>query len=199
VFDKAGATLEEKGLNANLGVMWNRWRGTYSLTKDGVAVAAVDQDIHLIGTDQLTQSITNLAPKGNVEYIGRASATSPTLNVNGETLVGTQTFHAGLNFSGLSGGSGIELTHLNISTDFGDMKVNLHLDNRLDLTSASGVAEMHGHCRNCIVGLPETRMDGFSTINIVGNNAEGIFGSYNLTGEGTAISGSYVGSEATLR
>jgi hypothetical protein len=149
----------------------------------------------LIGAGQLTQNIMSLAPKGNVEYVG-TSATSPTLTVGGNTLVGTQTFHAGLNFSGLSAGGGIELNHLNISTDFGKMKVNMRLANRLGLTSAKGVAEMHGHCRGCSGSRWRiTQMDGFSTVNIVGDNAEGIFGSYNLTGDNAAISGSYVGSE----
>jgi len=199
VFDKGDATLAESGLDADLGVLWNRWNGNYSLTKDGVAVASLDTNIHLIGTNQLTQNITSLAPKGDVEYVG-TSATSPTLTVGENTLVGTQTFHAGLNFSGLDGGRGIELTHLSISTDFGEMKVDMHLENTLDLTSAKGVAEMHGQCEGCTgFRFERTDMNGFSTVNIVGDNAEGIFGSYNLTGEGAAISGSYVGSEVVPR
>jgi hypothetical protein len=199
VFDKGNATLAESGVDTNLGVLWNRWNGNYSLTKDGVAAASLDSNIHLIGADQLIQNIMSLAPKGNVEYVG-TSATSPTLTVGANTLVGTQTFHAGLNFSGLNAGGGIELNHLNISTDFGEMKVNMRLENTLDLTSAKGVAEMHGHCRGCNgPNWRVTQMDGFSTVNIVGDNAQGIFGSYNLTGDNAAISGSYVGSEIVTR
>ena len=197
VFDKGNATLAESGVDANLGVLWNRWNGNYSLTKDGVAVASLDSNIHLIGAEQLTQNIMSLAPKGDVEYIG-TSATSPTLTVGGNTLVGTQTFHAGLNFSGLAGGRGIELSHLNIETDFGDIEVDMHLENTLDLTSAKGVGEMRGYCSGCTGSSQQrTEMNGFSTVNIVGDNAQGIFGSYNLTGEGAAISGSYVGSEVS--
>ena len=199
VFDKGDAMLVESGVDANLGVLWNRWNGNYSLTKDGAAVSSLDPNIHLIGAEQLTQNIMSLAPKGDVEYVG-TSATSPTLTVGGNTLVGTQTFHAGLNFSGLAGGRGIELNHLNIETDFGDIEVDMHLENRLDLTSAKGVGEMHGYCSGCAgVGQQRTEMNGFSTVNIVGDNAQGIFGSYNLTGEGAAISGSYVGSEVVTR
>ena len=197
VFDKGGATLAESGADANLGVLWNRWNGNYSLTKEGVEVASLDPNIHIIGADQLTQNIMSLAPKGDVEYVG-TSATSPTLTVGENTLVGTQTFHAGLNFSGLNGGRGIELNHLNITTDFGEIKVRMHLENTLDLTGANGVAEMHGHCRGCTdFRFQRTEMNGFSTVNIVGDNAQGIFGSYNLTGEDAAISGSYVGSEVS--
>ena len=199
VFDKGNATLAESGVDTNLGVLWNRWNGNYSLTKDGVAVASLDSNIHLIGAEQLTQNIMSLAPKGDVEYIG-TSATSPTLTVGGNTLVGTQTFHAGLDFSGLAGGRGIELSHLNIETDFGDIEVDMHLENTLDLTSAKGVGEMRGYCSGCAgVGQQRTEMNGFSTVNIVGDNAQGIFGSYSLTGEGAAISGSYVGSEVVTR
>ncbi len=199
VFDKGSAILAESGADTNLGVLWNRWNGNYSLTKEGVAVASLDPNIHIIGADQLTQNIMSLAPKGHVEYVG-TSATSPTLTVGGNTLVGTQTFHAGLNFSGLAGGRGIELSHLNIETDFGEMKVGMHLENTLDLTTAKGIAEMHGHCRGCTNSRFQTiEMNGFSTVNIVGDNAQGIFGSYNLTGEGAAISGSYVGSQVTPR
>ena len=196
VFDKASATLAESGADMSLGVMWNRWNGNYSLTKDGVAVASLDSNIHIIGADQLTQNIMGLAPKGDVEYVG-TSATNPTLTVGGNTLVGTQTFHAGLNFSGLNGGRGIELSHLNIETDFGGMIVDMHLENTLDLTTAKGMAVMHGYCSGCAsISLQTTEMNGFSTVNIVGDNAQGIFGSYNLTGDDAAISGSYVGSEA---
>ena len=195
VFDKASATLAESGADMSLGVMWNRWNGNYSLAKDGAAVASLDSNIHIIGADQLTQNIMSLAPKGDVEYVG-TSATNPTLTVGGNTLVGTQTFHAGLNFSGLNGGRGIELSHLNIETDFGDMTVDMHLENTLDLTTAKGVAVMHGYCSDCTnISLQTIEMNGFSTVNIVGDDAQGIFGSYNLTGDDAAISGSYVGSE----
>lgn len=196
VFDKASATLAESGADMNLGVMWNRWNGNYSLTKDGVAVVSLDPNIHIIGADQLTQNIMSLAPKGDVEYVG-TSATNPTLTVGGNTLVGTQTFHAGLNYSGLNGGRGIELSHLNIETVFGDMAVDMHLENTLDLTTAKGMAVMHGYCSGCTnISLQTIEMNGFSTVNIVGDDAQGIFGSYNLTGDDAAISGSYVGSEA---
>ena len=196
VFDKGNATLAESGVNTNLGVMWNRWQGDYRLNRKGVLVSSLDPNIHLIGAEQLTQNILSLAPKGSVEYIG-AGATNPTLSIAGNTLVGSQTFHAGLNFSGLIAGRGIELDHLSIATDFGEMKVGMQLENSIHLTSTNGIANMQGLCFGCTGnGSQPLEMNGSSTINVVGDNAQGIFGSYNLTGNGVDISGTYIGTEA---
>ena len=195
VFDKGNATLAESGVNTNLGVMWNRWQGDYRLNRKGVLVSSLDPNIHLIGAEQLTQNILSLAPKGSVEYIG-AGATNPTLSIAGNTLVGSQTFHAGLNFSGLIAGRGIELDHLSIATDFGEMKVGMQLENSIHLTSTNGIANMQGLCFGCTGnGSQPLEMNGSSTINVVGDNAQGIFGSYNLTGDGADISGTYIGGE----
>ena len=76
----------------------------------------------------------------------------------------------------------------------------MQLENSIHLTSTNGIANMQGLCFGCTGnGSQPLEMNGSSTINVVGDNAQGIFGSYNLTGNGVDISGTYIGTEKKLK
>ena len=189
VFDRSSATLEESGIDTELGVIWNRWNGDYSFTKDGVAITPVDPNIHIIAAEQLTQDITSLTLKGEVNYTGTGGS-GPTLRIGGNTLTGTQEVYAQIDFAG---GSGVQVEQLNIIADFGVASADIYLTSLTSISSANATLNMSGFCNGCGAGSPV--LQGFSTINVVGDNAQGVFGAYNLTGDGASISGSYVAAE----
>ncbi len=86
----------------------------------------------------------------------------------------------------------------NLSADFGVATVDMCLTDTVQLTSVNELVDMHGSCRGC-GRHPVVSVQGVSTINLVGENAEGVSGAYSLTGHGRVVSGSYVAAEQVKR
>ena len=195
IFDKATATLAENGSDTNFGILWERWNGRYTYTEGGGAIASLDSNIHIIGAEQLTQNVTSLGSKGTVQYIG-TGGTSPTMLTSmGNKLVGTQTVTVGLDFANVASGQ-VFVTAFNVQADFGAAAVvDINPLSFPSITGNNGTFDIQGTCNGTECGGTAVGMSGFTTINLVGDQAQGVFGAYNLGGRGNAVSGSYVAEE----
>lgn len=196
IFDKGTATLAaDSGSEATLGVVWNRWNGSYLHTLNGVAVNSLDNNIHLIASNALTQS---LPTSGLVNYTG-TGGTNPTFTGATGNMVGTQTVSATIDYIGN------EVLTLDIATTFPDAtSVNAYLagtSGNTFIVSGGNVYIMNGDCMGVGCGGNGAVLSGAASVNMVGPNAEGIYGIYNLTsGTGeNAVSGSYLATDGSIQ
>jgi len=191
VFDRNTATLAEKGMDATLGVLWNRWQGNYTYTRNGTRVSTLDDNMHLIASEGFTSSLPG-SPRGTVSYYF-AGGTSPTIaGVNGKK-VGTQNLVALIDYTTN------ELIAFQLDLSFADASIAADSQTAQFLTATSGnVVLIGGACTGAGCGNNGGFYNGNATINLVGPNAEGIYGSYNMTSGGSgenAVSGSYLATE----
>lgn len=191
VFDQGSAVLAESGTDTTLGVLWNRWSGSYTHTQNGTAVVSLDNNMHVIGSELLTQ---NLPASGVVNYES-TGGTSPTFDGATGAQVGTQFVTATIDFEVM------EVMALDIDATFSDATINASLTNTSGnfISGASGnVYSVSGPCVDtggC--GANGLFVSGEASVNFVGTQAEGIYGIYSLssgTGE-NAVSGSYLATE----
>lgn len=191
-FDSTGGSLVESGQDQSLGVVWNRWTGGYTLTENGIDVPYTG-DIHLIGAAQLTAT---LPTAGTVSYQSSAG-TAPTFIGPGGNLTGTQNVAFDVNY--LDG----SITNLSVTASFagGDITAtSIASPTSGDFIAAgsttvllAGVCPL-ALCSNAVGG--DTLMDGSISINLVGANAEGAFGSYGLSDwTSTTVTGSYLATQ----
>ncbi|HHJ34943.1 MAG TPA: hypothetical protein ENJ87_04185, partial [Gammaproteobacteria bacterium] len=190
VFDKAAGTLAESGTNATLGVIWNRWSGGYTHTQSGMAVATLDNNLHMIGSTTLTQ---NLPPSGTINYTG-TGGTSPTFAGATGNQVGTQTVSAMIDYGVM------EVFTLDITATFSDATVNASLANTSGnnfIGAGGNIYSMNANCTGAGCGGNGGFLTGSASVNMVGPNAGGIYGIYSLTsGSGdNALSGSYLATD----
>ncbi len=197
VFDKAGATLAEQGKDTNLGVLWNRWSSGYTLTEMGTDVTTLGtesgNDIHLIGSENFTPDLAGLSGRGQVDYVS-TGGTSPTITGFAGSQVGTQTVTAQIDYaSGAVNNFQLDATFSNAA-----ISANLLTVEFLGGTSGNQVS-LIGSCvgAGCNSATP-VGFDGTASINLVGPNAEGIYGVYNLTNQENAVSGSYVATDTLV-
>jgi hypothetical protein len=183
--------LAESGTDTTLGVLWNRWSGSYTHTQNGTAVVSLDNNMHVIGSELLTQ---NLPASGVVSYES-TGGTSPTFDGASGAQVGTQFVTATIDFELM------EVMALDIDATFSDATINASLTNTSGnfISGASGnVYSVSGPCVDtggC--GANGLFVSGEASVNFVGTQAEGIYGIYSLssgTGE-NAVSGSYLATE----
>jgi len=193
VFDQNSATLVESGSDTTLGVLWNRWSGGYTFTEDGFNVPQGPQagnDIHLIGSDNITPNLAGLTGRGTVNYVN-VGGTNPTISGAAGNQVGTHTLNVSIDYATA------EITIFQLETTFGAaaaatiMRVNMQTTEFLTGTSGNTVS-LGGSCTGSGCGLNGGSVNGQASINLVGPNAEGIYGVYNLTNLENAVSGSYL-------
>ncbi len=188
VFDKSLATKVEFGSDAALGVLWNRWEGGYSYTENGQTLASLDNNIHLIGAEQLTQNV----PTAGMATYTSVGGTSPTIAGFAGNQVGTQTVTATIDY-----GAGGFVNDMSIQTVFPD-GTSMEGVNSLTTTALVGASTTIGLtvlCTGTCGAMTPVTGFGEATINLVGPNAEGIFGAYNMTtgitNEENTVSGTY--------
>ncbi|VAW52850.1 hypothetical protein MNBD_GAMMA06-1135 [hydrothermal vent metagenome] len=192
IFDSGTATLAESGKNETYGVLWNRWSGGYSLTQAGNPVTSLDGNLHMIGSADLTAV---LPVTGRISYSG-TGGTSPTFTGEQGVQVGTQAVTAEIDYGTM------EMVTLNITATFADASVNAGLSSpsgNTILGSDMNTYAVSGGCTGAGCGGNGGFLAGEASVNIVGNNAEAIYGTYNLTSSGNnnAVSGSYLAIDVT--
>lgn len=186
-FDSAGGTLIESGQDQNLGVVWNRWTGGYTLTEDGIAMPYIG-DMHLIGAAQLTAT---LPTAGSISYQSSAG-TAPTFIGPGGTLTGTQSVAFDVNY--LDGA----ITNLSVTASFagGDITAAPPATSGDIIQGNSTLVYLDGSCPAALCNGVDTLMYGSISINLVGANAEGAFGTYGLFNYAdTSVTGSYLATQ----
>lgn len=188
-FDKATAVLAESGMNSTLGVLWNRWTSGYTLVESGFDVnqngTVAGKDIHLIGSDNLTSSLTGLTARGLVNYVG-SGGTTPTMEGFAGSLTGTQALNVNIDYATA------EVTAFQLDINFSNAAISVTPSTVTFLSGVSGnQVGLAGSCTGTQCGANGGFVDGAATINLVGPNAEGIYGAYNLTNQENAVSGSY--------
>jgi len=200
LFDKGSAVLVDKGFDVTLGVIWNRWSGAYIYDDSGVALPRLlNSDMHIIGADNITP-VMPVAGRGLAVTYVSTGGTSPTMSNNVSTQTGTQTITATIDYVNQA------VTKFQLDVNFVNAQITTDVisgQSIVFLGATSGnVVPLIGTCTgtDCSAGGSGASVTGDATINLVGANAEGIFGVYNLlTTEpnlGNAISGSYLATEA---
>lgn len=182
-FDKNTASLSESGVdNFSLGVLWNRWTGNFTMTASGVLVTVLDNNIHIIGSNNITQA---LPTSGVVNYTG-VNGTSPTISGVAGNQVGTQTVSATVDF-GLA-----KIQSMNVTTTFNGAQIVANNSQSPAIITSPGGTQimMSGFCTGTGCGAGGS-VFGDATVTFVGQRAEGVFGSYNLVTTNNAVSGSY--------
>lgn len=188
VFDKAGATLVGSGADTKLGVLWNRWSSGYTLTLAGLDTTIAGSDMHLIGSDGLTPDFAALMASGRglVTYTN-TGGTLPTMTGLAGSQTGTQAVNATINFDTA------QVTDFQLDVNFGTDSYQVNVATPTYLTaSGRNPISLAGRCSGAICGLGGGTVAGNASINLVGPNAEGIYGAYNLTNTNNAVSGSYL-------
>jgi hypothetical protein len=199
-FDRSTAALIESGTDTTLGVMWNRWGSGYTLTEGGVDLTTVDsvsgKDIHIIGSDNITPNFAALTAVGGTVSYMNTGGTSPTIEGFAGSQVGTQTLNVSINYTNS------EVTVFDLGVNFGATSMNTSLSTitfisatRADSFNGVNLINLSGSCSGPGCGANGGFVSGETTINLVGPNAEGIYGSYNLTNQENAVSGSYLATE----
>ncbi len=197
IFDSAAATLVESGSDTTLGVLWNRWSSGYTFAEGGTDITVLGtesgNDIHLIGSDNITPDLAGLTGKGSVNYVS-SGGTSPTITgFSAANQTGTQTLSATINYAVA------EVTNFQLDVNFGATSMNVNASTVEFLTGTSGnMISLSGTCSGPECGLNGGGVNGQTSINLVGPNAEGIYGVYNLTNQENAVSGSYVATDASI-
>ena len=188
-FDSAGGSLVESGADQNLGVVWNRWTGGYTLTEDGIAMAYTG-DIHLIGAAQLS---TTLPVDVTVSYQGSAGTAPTFIGPDGTQLTGTQNVAFDINY--YSGGG--DITNLSVTASFAgsDITAAPPATSGDIIQGNSALVYLDGSCPAALCSV-DTQMYGSISINLVGVDAEGAFGSYGLSDwASTTVTGSYLATQ----
>lgn len=195
VFDKSASTLQESGSDISLGVLWNRWSSGYTFTEGGTDVpggSEAGSDIHLIGSDNITPNLTGLTGRGTVNY-SNTGGTRPTITGFAANQTGTQTIDASIDY-----GSAM-VTNFQLDVTFGATTMTTILLTPTSLSGTSGnPVSLTGTCSGPECGPMGGGVNGETTINLVGPNAEGIYGVYNLTSQDNAVSGSYLATDAAI-
>ncbi|MCK4705412.1 MAG: hypothetical protein KAT90_08035, partial [Gammaproteobacteria bacterium] len=155
--------------------------------------------IHLIGAEQLTQAVPTT---GLVTY-NSVGGTSPTIAGFAGNQVGTQTVTATINYDVAT------VDAMSVNTVFAN--INTTVTGTYDATmvaplgGASTTIGLAVACTGaCGANLTAATGSGTASINLVGPNAEGIFGSYNLTtattitGDENTVSGTYFATDQAL-
>lgn len=188
-FDKGSAVLAEQGENVALGVVWNRWSGGYSLDEGGTNITSLDNNLHLIGTDNLTAVVPS-GSRGTVNYQS-TGGTSPTITGSGVVTnqTGTTTVDATINYATA------EIESFNLVATFSNATMNTNLLTLTPLTGVTNQVSLSGGCSGTDCGANGLGVSGEATLNLVGPNAEGIYGSYNLTNLENSVTGNYVAEE----
>ena len=196
VFDKGAGTLQESGSDALLGVVWNRWSTGYTLTEDASDITTSGpvsgKDIHLIGTNNLTSTLPGAA--GGIVNYTSVGGTSPTIEGFAGSQVGTQTVTAEIDY-----GSNI-VNNFQVDVVFSNATISANLLTIENLTGVSGnTVSLIGSCSGAgCNSATAVGFDGSASINLVGANAEGIYGVFNMTNQENAVSGSYVATDGSL-
>ena len=202
-YGQGTAVLVESGADLTLGVMWNRWGSGYTLTEGGfdltTAGAVSGKDIHIIGTNNITPNFAALVASGATVSYMNTGGTSPTIEGFAGSQVGTQTLNVSINYANS------EVTVFDLGVNFGATSMNTSLitqtfisATRADTFNGVNQIDLAGSCSGPGCGANGGFVSGAATINLVGPNAEGIYGSYNLTNQENAVSGSYVAKDTGL-
>ena len=191
-FDSSGGTLVEYGANQNLGVVWTRWTGGYVLTEYDFEVLPIGA-IHLIGAAQLTGKLpTDVI----ISYEGSAG-TAPTFTDPDGSLTGTQNVAFDINYATT------EITGLSVTASFAgsDITAQSQATSGDYLQGNTVVVSLNGNCPAalCSAAGADVSMYGSISINLVGANAEGAFGTYGLTSfSDIAVTGSYLATQTAI-
>ena len=202
IFDKGTAVLTESGADTTLGVMWNRWSSGYTLTEGGFDLTTAGtlsgKDIHIIGSNNISPNFAALVASGaTVSYVN-TGGTTPTIEGFAGSQTGTQTLNATINYGTA------EVTTFDLAVNFSGTSMTATLDpqiptpvfisaSRADPFNGINLIDLVGACTGPGCGANGGGpVNGRATINLVGPNAEGIYGSYNLTNQDNAVSGTYL-------
>jgi len=194
VFDKGTGTLSESGSDSTLGVLWNRWTGGFTYSDSGSSIVSLDDNVHLVGSDNIT-SVMPGSTRGRVLYQS-TGGTSPTITGAAGNQVGVQTITAELDFI-----SGVVNTfQINATFSNADILANLVSPFNLNGSTSGNIIPLSGTCLGTgCTSVTSAGVTGNASVNLVGPDAEGIYGIYNLittdTGKENAVSGSYVAAE----
>ena len=197
LFDKAGATLAESGSDTDFGILWARWNGGFTYTENDSPIVLFDDNIHIIGAEQLTQNVASLGSKGVVQYTGTGGTNPTMLTSFGSELVGTQTVTIDLDFAGVTSGL-VFVNGFSVQANFGAAADLTITSSPSSISGNSGEFSIQATCSGLECGGTTVFLDGSTTINLVGDQAQGVFGAYNLGGSGNAVSGSYVATESAI-
>lgn len=190
-YDKGTATLAESGSDTSLGVVWNRWQGSSTLKIDGIPVPLLDGQVHLIASD----GYTAVMPTGGTVQYSSVGGTSPSIAGFAGDQTGTQTVMATIDYGTA------KLSSFQLNANFSNANIIANSSGTDILSATSGnIIGLTGSCTGggCDSSPTAVTYSGETSLNLVGPNAEGIYGAYNLTNGDNAVSGSYVAKDTSI-
>lgn len=191
-FDKSTATLVESGSDASLGIVWNRWQGSSTFKIDGISAPLLDGQIHLIGSDGYTAAMPSAA-RGTVQY-SSVGGTKPSIAGIAGNQTGTQSVTAMISYDTA------KLSSFQLNANFTDASIIANSSGTDILSATSGnIIALTGSCTGALCdSATAVTYSGDASLNLVGANAEGIYGAYNLANGSNTVSGSYVAKDTSV-
>lgn len=157
------------------------------MTENGSPVATADNNIHMIGAESLTPA-TGIPSSGILSYTSIAGTLPTFVGPSGATDTGTQSLSFTIDY-----GIG-EVQSLSLQNNFTNGVITASNSSPTLLTGSSTVVSLTGTCASALCNQTGgTSMSGQISINLVGANAQGAYGTYGLTnGFDAAATGSYL-------